>query len=60
MKLDFGLLVSTIIIAISLSLGMWIVGAIPFNVKTLTLHIISIYIGVASVLLYQKNRLSNE
>ncbi len=47
------LLLVTIVIAVSISVGMWVIGVIPFNEKTFALHIISIYIGVAGVLLFQ-------
>jgi len=47
------LLIVTIVIAVLVSIGMWLTGLVPFNEKTFALHIVSIYIGVAGVLLFQ-------
>lgn len=46
-------LLVTVALAVSLSLGMWVSGVIPFNAWTFGLHVVSIYIGVAGVLAYQ-------
>lgn len=48
------LLLVTITLAVALSLGMWAIGAVPLDFKTVTLHVVSIYIGVAGVLLFQR------
>lgn len=54
--LKVGLLLFTIAVSVGLSVGMWVTGKVPFNVRTFTLHIVSIYIGVALVLLFQRRR----
>lgn len=51
-----GLLLITLLLAVGLSLGMWIVSAVPFNAATSTLHVVSIYIGISGVLLFQRWR----
>lgn len=48
------LLAVTLLLAVGLSVGMWLVGVVPFNPWTSALHVASIYIGVSGVLLYQR------
>lgn len=43
----------TLLIAVVISLTMWVAGAVPFNLQTFLLHVVSIYIGVAGILLFQ-------
>lgn len=47
------LLVFTVTVAVALSIALWAVGGVPFTARTFTLHIVSIYIGAALVLLYR-------
>lgn len=54
MKLEKLLLLATLLLAVSLSLGLWLTGVLPFDFKTVTLHIVSIYIGISGILLYQE------
>lgn len=54
MKLDVALLLITLLLAVVLSVGMWVVNVVPFNPYTSALHIASIYIGVAGVLAFQR------
>lgn len=49
-----GLLLVTLALAVGLSVGMWAVGVIPFDLYTSALHVVSIYIGVAGVLVFQR------
>lgn len=50
---NMSLLIVTIVLAVTLSVGMWAAGLVPFNERTFGLHVVSIYIGVAGVLLFQ-------
>lgn len=50
------LLLVTVALAVALSAAMWLVGAVPFTAYTTTLHVVSIYIGVAGVLAFQRRR----
>ncbi len=52
-RIKTALLLLTILLAVGLSLGMWIVGTVPFNARTFGLHVFSIYLGIAVTLLYQ-------
>lgn len=45
-------LLVTLVLAVALSVGMWLVGVVPFNPYTAALHVVSIYIGVAGVLTF--------
>ncbi len=56
MRLDVKLLLLTIALAVALSVSMWVLGFIPFDPYTSALHVVSIYIGVAGVLTYQRAR----
>jgi hypothetical protein len=56
MKVEVALLSFTLVLAVVLSVGMWAVGVVPFNAYTSALHLASIYIGVASVLVFQRRR----
>lgn len=47
------LLTVTLVIAVVLSLAMWVFGVVEFGVDTFSFHVASIYIGVAGVLLFQ-------
>lgn len=47
------LLSFTIILAVAITIGMWAIDVVPFNEQTFALHVVSIYIGVAGVLLFQ-------
>lgn len=49
-------LLLTIVLAVILSVGMWVAGVVPFNAYTFALHVTSIYIGVAGVLTFQRRR----
>ena len=49
-----GLLLVTLMMAVLLSVFMWYVNIVPFTVYTFSLHVVSIYIGVAGVLVYQR------
>ncbi len=51
MNLRVGLLAFTIAVAVALTIGMWAAGTVPFNTATFSLHVASIYIGAALVLL---------
>jgi hypothetical protein len=53
MTVRTGLLAFTIAVAVGLSVGMWVAGTVPFNWATFSLHVASIYIGAALVLLYE-------
>ncbi len=55
-RLQTGLLLVSMLCAVLLSIFMWAVGKIPFDTYTSALHIASIYIGIAVVLLYQRRR----
>jgi len=48
-----GLLAVTLLLSVGLSVGLWAVGVVPFDPWTSALHIASIYIGIAGVLLFQ-------
>ncbi len=48
------LLFVTLVMAVVLTVWMWSVSVVPFNFYTSALHLVSIYIGVASVLLVQR------
>lgn len=48
------LLAVTVVLAVALSIGLWLVGLVPFNLYTVGLHTISIYLGVSGVLTYQR------
>ncbi len=50
------LLLVTLALAVALSVFMWLVGIVPFNLYTSALHLISIYIGVSGVLAFQRYR----
>lgn len=52
--MKIGLLLVTLLLAVSLTLFMWVAGVVPFDAYTSALHVISIYIGVAGVLAYQR------
>jgi hypothetical protein len=52
--MKYALLAVTLLLAVGLSIGMWVVNAVPFNVYTSAMHVASIYIGVAGVLVYQR------
>lgn len=54
--MQIALLLFTIFVAASLSVGMWAIGIVEFNFYTSSLHVASIYIGVASVLAFQRWR----
>ena len=54
--MKIGLLFVTLLLSVSLSVGMWIVGAVPFDLWTSALHVASIYIGISGVLIYQNYR----
>lgn len=56
MKFDVLLLLVTLTLAVGLSIFMWAVDVVPFNAYTSALHVVSIYIGVAGVLAYQRSR----
>lgn len=56
MKPDVALLLITLTLAVGLSVAMWLVNVVPFNVYTSALHIVSIYIGAAGVILIQRRR----
>ncbi len=56
MRVEVALLLVTIALAVVLSAGMWAIGVVPFNPYTFALHVVSIYIGVAGVLLFQRWR----
>lgn len=47
------LLAVTLVLAVGLSVCMWVVGAVPFDAYTSALHVVSIYIGIAAVVLWQ-------
>jgi len=47
------LLIVTIVIAVALAVGMWLIDVVTFSGETFAFHVISIYIGVAGVLLFQ-------
>jgi hypothetical protein len=49
-----GLLLVTLALAVLISITMWAIDVVPFNAWTFSLHVISIYIGVAGVLVYQR------
>lgn len=49
-------LLVTILMSVTLSLMLWLVNVVPFNAYTFTLHIVSIYIGAAGVLAYQRQK----
>jgi hypothetical protein len=56
MKVEVALLSFTLVLAVVLSVGMWAVGVVPFNLYTSALHLVSIYIGVSGVLIFQRRR----
>lgn len=56
LRVQVGLLLATLALAVALSVGMWAVGVVPFNAYTSALHVVSIYIGVSGVLLVQRRR----
>ena len=58
MRAQTSLLLATLVLAITLSVGMWAVDVVPFNFYTSALHVVSIYIGVAGVLVFQRRRSS--
>lgn len=49
-----GLLFVTALLAVALSVAMWLVGVVPFDAATSAFHVVSIYLGVAGVLTYQE------
>ncbi len=53
-RIKTALLSLTIFLAVGLSLGMWIVGSVPFNLGTFALHAASIYIGIGAAILYRE------
>lgn len=54
--MDRTLLALTALLCVGLSIGLWVVGTVPFNEYTFALHVASIYIGVAGALWYQRVR----
>ncbi len=55
-EVEVALLSFTLAVAVALSVGMWAVGVVPFSMYTSALHLVSIYIGVAAVLIFQRRR----
>lgn len=49
----FVTLTVTLAVAVALSVSLWRLNVVAFNTETFAFHIISIYIGVAAVLLLQ-------
>ncbi len=47
------LLFITCLLAVGLSVGMWLTGEVAFDTWTFSLHVVSIYIGVSGVLIAQ-------
>lgn len=54
--MKYGLLLFTILVAVLVSVALWVTDHVPFNVFTFSLHVVSIYLGVAGVLTYQKHQ----
>lgn len=51
-----GLLLVTALVAVALSVMMWLIGVVPFDLYTSAFHVVSIYLGVSGVLTYQEWR----
>lgn len=48
------LLILTCLLAVGISISMWAFGLVPFTFHIFALHIASIYIGIALVLLFER------